>query len=85
MDRSTNLILAAIAAGLWANAAVTVLVPVAAHAFDYQLNNIESHLSNIESRVGSSIGNRFESEQHLQPQVPQQQNLLISRLSRYHA
>jgi hypothetical protein len=50
MDRVTKLILAAIAAGLWANA-ITAFDRPAKAAVDYG-SSIDSHLSSIESDIG---------------------------------
>ncbi len=54
MDRSTKLILAAIAAGLWANAGVLVLRPSPAAAQDEHLSSIAYAISSIASGVCSN-------------------------------
>jgi hypothetical protein len=47
MDRTSKLIMAAIAAGLWANFAVSILRPSPAAAQSLQLNEIASNLNAI--------------------------------------
>jgi hypothetical protein len=49
MDRTTKILLAAIALGLWANAATTVIKPAIAQ---FSTSRMESLLSDIESNTG---------------------------------
>jgi hypothetical protein len=55
MDRTTKVLLAAVAFGLWANVAVTLLKPVAVNAQgmpDLSLSMIQAELS----RIGTDLG-----------------------------
>jgi hypothetical protein len=52
-DKTTKILLAVIALGLWANFAVAILRPSIAAAEDADLSNIESALSGIQADVSS--------------------------------
>jgi hypothetical protein len=47
MDRTTKILLAAIALGLWANAVMSVIRPAAAQVDGLTLSNISGELSSI--------------------------------------
>jgi hypothetical protein len=51
MDRTTKILLATIAIGLWANLGFSVFRPVAAVAQSYELSGIASNLSSIAGGV----------------------------------
>jgi hypothetical protein len=56
MDRTTKILLAVIAAALWANIAVNLLGPGAAVAQRYDLlQNIASNVSSLERNVSSLV------------------------------
>jgi hypothetical protein len=50
-DRTSKILLAAIALGLWANAVVSLIKPQAVIAQDSQLSSIDDHLSRIDHDV----------------------------------
>ena len=54
MDRTTRILLAIIAFGLWANLFVSVLRPsqaVAQYEADYVLKSVNAHLANIDVNI----------------------------------
>jgi len=52
-DKTTKLLLLGIALGLWANALLPLLRPVAVAAQESKLTSIDDHLSGIDSKVDS--------------------------------
>ena len=50
-DRTTKIILAAIALGLWANVALPLLRPTPARAADYEVTEILNAVNNIANGV----------------------------------
>lgn len=57
MDKTTKLLLAVAAAGLWANVAVSVFKPVGAVAQNYEIGVIASDLSKIQR--GSCVNTKI--------------------------
>ena len=51
MDRTTKVILAFIAAGLWANAMISAVRPAMAQDYGYQIRQIQSDLGAIAGGV----------------------------------
>jgi len=50
-DKTTKLLLLAIALGLWANALIPVVRPTVVGAQNSQLGSIDDHLDNIETAI----------------------------------
>jgi len=53
IDKTTKLLLALVALGLWINAAISLFRPQPVAAQDAYLSSIDSHLSNIQNDVSS--------------------------------
>jgi hypothetical protein len=53
MDKTTKLLLAVIALGLWANVMISLVRPQPVVAQDQTLSSIDDHLQRIESGVSS--------------------------------
>ena len=55
-DRTTKVMLALIAAGLWLNALPHLVGTATAEGYSYQLDGISGHLSNIENHLSQIEG-----------------------------